>query len=323
MKKAALTLLVAALFVNAPRPAQAYPLRARTESSAWQFHESNSGVRGPTSAQILSELQVLSQNRPEQVTYIPYGKSVRGQTLGLVKLQDKRVSLPAGRLRKAVLISGATHGNEYLGFEEKLPRLFLEGLPQNPGLQRFLQSGGLIYIIPIVNPDGYDARVRENANRVDLNRDFPLQQFAGRGFTQPESKALGEVIASELRREQALLTVSVDYHCCYGALLHPYSYSRPAPPPLPTQDLQAFLGIGRILQTIFGAHYNVSSTAALLGYDAVGTTKDYYYETAKALAFTFEGEGFGDDKVEKHLKFWDDIFGHVSVTPPERWLGRP
>jgi len=49
-----------------------------------------------------------------------------------------------------------------------------------------------IFIIPTMNPDGFERRQRGNANNIDLNRNFPDLRFPGRnsGSIQPETNAI-------------------------------------------------------------------------------------------------------------------------------------
>jgi carboxypeptidase D len=47
-----------------------------------------------------------------------------------------------------------------------------------------------IFIMPSMNPDGYELRKRENAHGIDLNRDFPDQYEGYNHAPQPESQAL-------------------------------------------------------------------------------------------------------------------------------------
>lgn len=55
------------------------------------------------------------------------------------------------------------------------------------------------YVIPIVNPDGWVRGMRENANLVDLNRNFPYGWLAYDGgpepLSEPESRAVVEAIS--------------------------------------------------------------------------------------------------------------------------------
>lgn len=53
------------------------------------------------------------------------------------------------------------------------------------------------------NPDGRSANTRENANRVDLNRNFPAGNFdasnptyGGHALSQPEARTLADLIAT-------------------------------------------------------------------------------------------------------------------------------
>jgi len=49
-----------------------------------------------------------------------------------------------------------------------------------------------IYIIPSMNPDGFERATRGNAQNYDLNRNFPDLRFSGRqtGSVQPEANAI-------------------------------------------------------------------------------------------------------------------------------------
>ncbi len=70
------------------------------------------------------------------------------------------------------------------------------------------------WLVESMNPDGQAAQVRHNANRVDLNRNFPLRwgpigepgdgQYAGTGpASEPETQAMIAFIG-ELRPDMAL-----------------------------------------------------------------------------------------------------------------------
>ena len=93
-----------------------------------------------------------------------------------------------GRLR--VVVVGVIHGDEDAG-------LAITDL-----LQRAVPPAGVeLWIVPTMNPDGTALGIRGNANRVDLNRNFPYRwapmgepgywQYAGPSrASEPETKAM-------------------------------------------------------------------------------------------------------------------------------------
>jgi predicted deacylase len=84
--------------------------------------------------------------------------------------------------RPAVLITQAIHGNEYQQIVDRLVLDYSNGKKTLPGLEDFLEGGGLVYLVPIVNPDGYERRQRENRQGYDLNRDWPSDFTGVEGF---------------------------------------------------------------------------------------------------------------------------------------------
>ena len=77
----------------------------------------------------------------------------------------------------SVVVVGQVHGNECS------PAVLVEQIRQNPPV------GYGIWLIPTLNPDGYAAYSRQNANGVDLNAD-------GGAVSQPETQALFNIIAA-------------------------------------------------------------------------------------------------------------------------------
>jgi murein peptide amidase A len=71
-----------------------------------------------------------------------------------------------------VLIIGGIHGNEKEGveFADSLGSM-LKNIPPDSLKIKF-------YIVPLLNPDGYALSLRQNANLIDLNRNFPTGDFA-------------------------------------------------------------------------------------------------------------------------------------------------
>jgi protein MpaA len=86
---------------------------------------------------------------------------------------------------KTLLIIGVMHGDEWQG-EPLVERLMLDEPTTNK-----------ILYIPCLNPDGKAKNTRQNANRVDLNRNFPLKtgEFL-------ESALLGRMVGSKRNRNK-------------------------------------------------------------------------------------------------------------------------
>jgi len=91
---------------------------------------------------------------PQRHTYF-LGHSVRGRPIWAVEIGN-----PAAP--RKVLVVGLIHGNE----------------PAGIAIAKRLQTlrpptGTVLWIVNDLNPDGYAAHTRQNAHRVDLNRNFP------------------------------------------------------------------------------------------------------------------------------------------------------
>ncbi|TML87232.1 MAG: murein peptide amidase A, partial [Actinobacteria bacterium] len=92
-----------------------------------------------------------------RVQSVVLGRSVQGRPIRAFEVGD-----PASPRR--VLVVGCIHGNEPAGIA------IADALAQGPAA-----LGVVLWIVPDLNPDGVAADTRQNADRVDLNRNFPWQ----------------------------------------------------------------------------------------------------------------------------------------------------
>jgi len=115
------------------------------------------------------------------------GRSVQGR-----KIRAFEVGNPLSRRR--VLVVGCIHGNEPAGIA--IADALARGRPV---------AGADLWIVPDLNPDGVAADTRQNADRVDLNRNFPWQWhalgppgttfYAGRrALSEPESRMVERLV---------------------------------------------------------------------------------------------------------------------------------
>ncbi|OPZ30448.1 MAG: Gingipain R2 precursor [Lentisphaerae bacterium ADurb.BinA184] len=132
-------------------------------------------------AALSSRLAELAAAHPEVCRLITIGKSVQDRDIWAVKLTDQP---DAAEPEPEVKILAAIHGDEPVAAE--LAMRLIEHLLENYGAPT--PAGALaterldsleLWIVPLVNPDGYEAQTRYNANGTDLNRNFPD------GATQP------------------------------------------------------------------------------------------------------------------------------------------
>lgn len=114
------------------------------------------------------------------------GDEVIGTSAGGRDITAWHRGTPGGTV---ILVVGVIHGNENAG----LP--ILDRLGELP-----LPAGYDLWLLPLLNPDGYANDVRGNANGVDLNRNFPHDwtpiaqpgdwQWSGPGpGSEPETQA--------------------------------------------------------------------------------------------------------------------------------------
>lgn len=132
-------------------------------------------------AELLAFLADL-QERTGTFTMETIGTSVEGRDLVLLHFPGAagEEEPPADKLK--VLIFTQQHGNEPSGTEAALALARDIATGTLPGVQDRID----LYLIPRVNPDGSEARQRENADGVDLNRDHLA-------LSTPEVRAVHDV----------------------------------------------------------------------------------------------------------------------------------
>ena len=116
----------------------------------------------------------LSTNFPSICKKEVVGHSVLGREIIAIKFSDN-VALDENE--PEILLEGCIHGNEQPGTWMlcNLAREFCLRYDSNPQIQALVNNRE-IWIVPIVNPDGYVGEpgwgpTKTNANHVDLNRD--------------------------------------------------------------------------------------------------------------------------------------------------------
>jgi len=120
------------------------------------------------------------------------GESVAGRELWGMQISDNPAATEA--LEPEFGWFGNIHGDETVGREMliELIAYLLDGYGQNQAITNLVDTTN-IFIVPSINPDGFEATRRSNNNGYDLNRDFP-DQFQDDNNTpngrEPETQAV-------------------------------------------------------------------------------------------------------------------------------------
>ena len=139
-----------------------------------QYKEESIRGRYITLDSIEPLLQKINTNNQLRII----GKSVLGKSI---------YSYEIGGGKTKIFLWSQMHGNESTTTKALFD--FLNVLQSGSQLAQQLLSAFTFCSIPMLNPDGATLYTRENANKVDLNRD-------SQALTQPESKILREVFES-------------------------------------------------------------------------------------------------------------------------------
>ena len=198
---------------------------------------------------MVAETRALAADYPAIAQIIEFGTSVQGRPLLAVRIAgDLSVQKPPA------LITAAIHGNEWIANRVAMAAALrlLNGAGQDPWIDSLLARMDF-YVIPCMNPDGYyktwdmltDAAIpwrngRKNANRVDVNRNFPLpgkrtldvamagvdddpdhERYTGpEPYSEPESRAIRDLAAARA------FFAAVDLHSNWGTIFPPKCNSK-------------------------------------------------------------------------------------------------
>jgi carboxypeptidase T len=253
---------------------------------------------------ISTRLKELAEEAPARASLHGFGASLDGRPLYAL-----RVGNPEGT---PMLINGTQHAREWIAamattcVADRMVREY----ESNEAIRQFVDTTEL-WIVPVVNPDGYQyswgqdrywRKNRRDGYGVDLNRNWSVawggpgssasrwsQTYRGtRAFSEKESEALRDLA----KREQ--IQLHIDFHAYGQLVLYPWSYTDK-----PTKDDARFAALGdRVASAIYGAHgtqYRLMPGIEL--YASAGTMTDWAYGEAGALSFTIElrprgGSGF-------------------------------
>jgi hypothetical protein len=229
-----------------------------------------------TYATMRAELQQIAADHPGITRLRSIGTSVQNRELLAVKVTDNPdVAEPEA----AFQLWGPVHGNEKIGVEVCMYMInyLTDNYNTNPTV-RNLVNNREIWIAPMPNPDGGEDSRRENANGVDLNRDFGYMWEGWGGspapYSQPETRALFELA------QQVPYVSCIGYHSGTEFVSFPWSFH-----PDHTPDHSLF-------QLIWGTYGSMAGYPADQGwwgmYEIHGCSKDMNYGCDGAFGTSIE-----------------------------------
>ena len=224
-----------------------------------------------------TELQDLASQNGEAMSLDSIGASVRGRSLWCVRIEDASVEGP----KLDLYYDGGHHGNEYLGTE--LGMLLVHHLLESPddALVQEVLSRSVVWVTPMINPDGNTRDQRDNVNGVDLNRNYPFSFTPGGSHgdspaSEPETRANVDFMTG------AGLDLYITGHTGTRALLYPWGDRLEDCPDAPMYE--RFRGIAEAA----GLTYGPSGSTL---YIAEGSSDDFAYGALGMPGFTFEVDG--------------------------------
>jgi carboxypeptidase D len=214
---------------------------------------------------------------------------------------------------------GNMHGDETVG-REMLIRLidymcskFGTAGDEGARITRLINSTD-IYLIPSMNPDGFEAAKRGNSAGIDLNRNFPDLRFSGRqtGAVQPETLAVMNFVNSHH------FVLSANFHG--GAVVANYPYDgnqayqsgviEASPDDAMFQKMALTYSLNhKIMYKSNEFHNGITNGAEW--YVLYGGMQDWNYESNSCMEITIELSDWKYPPADKLPSYWEE--NHESL----------
>jgi len=246
---------------------------AQTGMSWTRYHSTNT---------LLAYIDCLGKMYRSRATVYNIGRSGEGRQLKVLKISS-------GPGRPALFLDGGMHAREWIS-----PATMTYLAKQLTEKKTSLLAKWDVYLLPLVNPDGYEySRTKDrlwrktrsnphlgNCSGVDLNRNFGYK-WGGKGssnkqcsevyrgpraFSEPESRAIKQFILKRRRNIKLYMTLH-----SYGKMfLYPWGYDSKAV----AKDRAALHSLGQVGARAMGNSFNVGP-ASTINYEAAGASDDW------------------------------------------------
>jgi carboxypeptidase T len=275
--------------IDAAAAAEAWRLAAALASDAGDWFAEYRDYRA-----IDGHLRELAAMAPDRAELVVIGSSLDQRPI---------VALRIGHGETPMVVDATQHAREWIAamtatcVADRLVRDY----QRDPAVRDFVDHTTL-WVVPVVNPDGYQyswstdrywRKNRRDRHGVDLNRNFGVawggegssgnkrsEVYRGeREFSEPETAALRDLA----RRQRVAL--HVDFHAYGQLILYPWSYTAS-----PARDRERLAAIGdRLASAMYAAHHTpYRLMAGVELYPAAGTASDWAYGDTSATSFTIE-----------------------------------
>lgn len=252
----------------------------------------------PTYAALGDILDDAAAAHPDIVRLVSLGQSVQGREIWALRITDNP-DIEEDEPEFAYI--STMHGDEKVGTVLCLNflDLLLDGYGADARITAYIDETE-IWLVPLMNPDGYELGIRWNANNRDLNRSFPSfsRDFTGTLFDDglPATDARQPEVAHVMNwTADNSLVLLANYHA--GALVVNYPYDEepgiPSGTAAPTPDEPMMRAI-----SLDYARLNPPMSASLAFPDGVtngsawysvdGGMQDWHYRFTGAIDLTLE-----------------------------------
>ncbi len=250
----------------------------------------------PTLTEIYNSIDSVLIANPDICRGVIVGTSVQGRPIRAVVVSDNPIT---EEIEPELRIHGGIHGCEPASSTTTLH--YLEVLTDEyltSPMCEYIVNNTETWIIPVLNPDGYVANSRYNANGVDLNRNLSYMwvHLATHGpypFSEPETAALRDITMQSWPAQENFInpfTAGLSLHTGANCFNSPWNYTlNPLPEDVDLMFIQgdnyangpgivAFFGSGGFLVYVPGSSW----------YPIRGDVNDWSYGECGTIDHTIE-----------------------------------
>lgn len=242
------------------------------------FTESDRG-RYLTYTEFIDTMHVITINNPLICKLETLGLSHQNRLILALKISD---SAAIDEMEPAIYFDGNIHGDEKIGWAVcfEFIKYLLNNYNFNPIVTNLVNNRE-IWIVPMINPDGYVNNVRYNGRNVDLNRNFGWMwgnesNCGASAFSENEA-----TFYYDLYRKQPFV-IYTTYHAGDSVISNPWSYT--TYDSIPEKFVVWYLSAGYSQR---GNNYPYGQGSIIM-YTINGSSKDYCYGFAGEVSWSIE-----------------------------------